>query len=209
MVDLQKERPVEEHWKVVLLRTKVCPERTYFGSMWRNPEFHWGCPGLCRGGWRRVRQCWNWLKHNISNTRERVSSGNQTPKRALKKRRAPFFFSRRWGSSRTMSFRSLIQSQQISLSFVDLVSSSLQKELKLHYNSLSELLRHFWSCFPVKSQFLEEKVSEYAVTCWPNLCFLIVNHFSRVTRKSRRNEAMKRLSRSLSLLETGHKHIKQ
>jgi len=39
-----------------------------------------------------------------------------------------------------------------------LVSSSLQKELKLQYNSLSELLRHFWSCFPVKTQLLEEKV---------------------------------------------------
>ncbi|CAH3152099.1 unnamed protein product [Porites evermanni] len=39
-----------------------------------------------------------------------------------------------------------------------LVPSKLQKELKLQYNSLSELLRHFWSCFPVKTQFLEEKV---------------------------------------------------
>ncbi|XP_068717485.1 general transcription factor IIH subunit 1-like [Montipora capricornis] len=39
-----------------------------------------------------------------------------------------------------------------------LVSSSLQKELKLQYNSLSELLRHFWSCFPVKTQLLEEKM---------------------------------------------------
>ena len=42
--------------------------------------------------------------------------------------------------------------------FTDLVPSKLQKELKLQYNSLSELLRHFWSCFPVKTQFLEEKV---------------------------------------------------
>ena len=42
--------------------------------------------------------------------------------------------------------------------FIDLVPSKLQKELKLQYNSLSELLRHFWSCFPVKTQFLEEKV---------------------------------------------------
>lgn len=40
----------------------------------------------------------------------------------------------------------------------DLVSSSLQAEVKLQYNSLAELLRHFWSCFPVKTQFLEEKV---------------------------------------------------
>ena len=42
---------------------------------------------------------------------------------------------------------------------VDLVSSSLQKELKSQYNSLSELLRHFWSCFPVKTQLLEDKAS--------------------------------------------------
>ena len=41
----------------------------------------------------------------------------------------------------------------------DLVSSSLQAEVKLQYNSLAELLRHFWSCFPVKTQFLEEKVT--------------------------------------------------
>jgi len=39
-----------------------------------------------------------------------------------------------------------------------LVSSSLQAEVKLQYNSLAELLRHFWSCFPVKTQFLEEKM---------------------------------------------------
>ncbi|XP_074637920.1 general transcription factor IIH subunit 1-like [Acropora palmata] len=39
-----------------------------------------------------------------------------------------------------------------------LVSSSLQKELKSQYNSLSELLRHFWSCFPVKTQLLEDKM---------------------------------------------------
>ncbi|XP_022809120.1 general transcription factor IIH subunit 1-like isoform X1 [Stylophora pistillata] len=39
-----------------------------------------------------------------------------------------------------------------------LVSSSVQAEVKLQYNSLSELLRHFWSCFPIKTQFLEEKM---------------------------------------------------
>ncbi|KAJ7391064.1 General transcription factor IIH subunit 1 [Desmophyllum pertusum] len=41
-----------------------------------------------------------------------------------------------------------------------LVSSSLQAEVKLQYNSLSELLRHFWSCFPVKTQFLEERIGQ-------------------------------------------------
>lgn len=54
----------------------------------------------------------------------------------------------------------------------DLVSSSLQAEVKLQYNSLSELLRHFWSCFPVKTQFLEEKVRTmriYLTNRWRNL----------------------------------------
>lgn len=57
-------------------------------------------------------------------------------------------------SSAAIHWRSLL------CCIVDLVSSSLQKELKSQYNSLSELLRHFWSCFPVKTQLLEEKVSD-------------------------------------------------
>ena len=36
---------------------------------------------------------------------------------------------------------------------------AFQIELRQHYNAISELLRHFWSCFPVTSSFLEEKVN--------------------------------------------------
>ncbi|XP_028413857.1 general transcription factor IIH subunit 1-like [Dendronephthya gigantea] len=35
---------------------------------------------------------------------------------------------------------------------------TLQRELRQHYNAITELLRHFWSCFPVTSIFLEEKL---------------------------------------------------
>ncbi|XP_071501518.1 general transcription factor IIH subunit 1-like [Diadema antillarum] len=39
-----------------------------------------------------------------------------------------------------------------------LYSAEIQKELKRVYAALSELLRHFWSCFPVTSKSLEEKL---------------------------------------------------
>ncbi|XP_065070784.1 general transcription factor IIH subunit 1-like [Rhopilema esculentum] len=39
------------------------------------------------------------------------------------------------------------------------LSSSVQSEWKQQYLSLAEVLRHFWSCFPIKSAQLEEKVS--------------------------------------------------
>lgn len=35
---------------------------------------------------------------------------------------------------------------------------ALRQELSNTYASLSEILRHFWSCFPLKDQFLKEKV---------------------------------------------------
>ena len=64
----------------------------------------------------------------------------------------------------TVENRSNVKLQCVVFVFVtDLVSSSVQAEVKLQYNSLSELLRHFWSCFPVKTQFLEEKVRPYRV----------------------------------------------
>ncbi|CAB3977029.1 Hypothetical predicted protein [Paramuricea clavata] len=39
---------------------------------------------------------------------------------------------------------------------------SVHTELRQHYNAITELLRHFWSCFPVTSTFLEEKVERMA-----------------------------------------------
>ncbi|KAM4721095.1 LOW QUALITY PROTEIN: general transcription factor IIH subunit 1 [Rhinophrynus dorsalis] len=39
-----------------------------------------------------------------------------------------------------------------------MVPNDLQSELKHLYVALGELLRHFWSCFPVNTPFLEEKV---------------------------------------------------
>uniref|UniRef100_A0A8C9V9C4 General transcription factor IIH subunit 1 n=2 Tax=Scleropages formosus TaxID=113540 RepID=A0A8C9V9C4_SCLFO len=39
-----------------------------------------------------------------------------------------------------------------------MVPSEVQSELKHLYTAAGELLRHFWSCFPVNTPFLEEKV---------------------------------------------------
>lgn len=39
-----------------------------------------------------------------------------------------------------------------------LVPTDVQSELKHLYTAAGELLRHFWSCFPVNTPFLEEKV---------------------------------------------------
>ncbi|XP_062318570.1 general transcription factor IIH subunit 1 [Osmerus eperlanus] len=39
-----------------------------------------------------------------------------------------------------------------------MVPSEVQGELKHLYTAAGELLRHFWSCFPVNTSFLEEKV---------------------------------------------------
>lgn len=47
---------------------------------------------------------------------------------------------------------------------VELVPSDVQNELKHLYTAAGELLRHFWSCFPVNTPFLEEKVGICTVT---------------------------------------------
>lgn len=44
------------------------------------------------------------------------------------------------------------------LSFAEMVPNDIQSELKHLYVAVGELLRHFWSCFPVNTPFLEEKV---------------------------------------------------
>ncbi|TNN87026.1 General transcription factor IIH subunit 1 [Liparis tanakae] len=41
-----------------------------------------------------------------------------------------------------------------------MVPSEVQGELKHLYAAAGELLRHFWSCFPVNTPFMEEKVSK-------------------------------------------------
>lgn len=40
-----------------------------------------------------------------------------------------------------------------------MIPTEVQGELKHLYAAAGELLRHFWSCFPVNSPFLEEKVT--------------------------------------------------
>lgn len=42
----------------------------------------------------------------------------------------------------------------------EMVPNDVQSELKHLYVAAGELLRHFWSCFPVNTPFLEEKVKE-------------------------------------------------
>ncbi|XP_065647449.1 general transcription factor IIH subunit 1 isoform X1 [Hydra vulgaris] len=46
--------------------------------------------------------------------------------------------------------------------FVDNISLQLYQETRKNYLSLAELLRHFWSCFPIKTAQLEEKVQRMA-----------------------------------------------
>ncbi|XP_025087709.1 general transcription factor IIH subunit 1-like isoform X2 [Pomacea canaliculata] len=45
-----------------------------------------------------------------------------------------------------------------------MVSKEMQKELKHNYSALCELLRHFWSCFPTTTKFLEDKVVKMRTT---------------------------------------------
>jgi len=47
-----------------------------------------------------------------------------------------------------------------------MVPNDIQSELKHLYVAVGELLRHFWSCFPVNTPFLEEKVRQ-SVRVWP------------------------------------------
>ncbi|KAI7790645.1 general transcription factor IIH subunit 1 [Triplophysa rosa] len=49
-----------------------------------------------------------------------------------------------------------------------LVPSDVQSELKHLYTAAGELLRHFWTCFPVNTLFLEEKVRDYIRVKWNN-----------------------------------------
>ena len=52
---------------------------------------------------------------------------------------------------------SLVKSTQI-VNLKETVSAEIQKELKEIYFATNELLRHFWACFPVTSERLEEKL---------------------------------------------------
>ena len=51
-----------------------------------------------------------------------------------------------------------IELNMVLILLAELVPDEVQNELRHHYSALCELLRHFWSCFPVTSKFLEEKV---------------------------------------------------
>lgn len=60
-----------------------------------------------------------------------------------------------------------------------MVPTEVQGELKHLYVAAGELLRHFWSCFPVNTLFLEEKVTDiHFVSIIP------VTHIFDYTRKS-------------------------
>lgn len=68
---------------------------------------------------------------------------------------------------------------------LDSFTKDVQQEMKKNYLSLAELLRHFWSCFPIKTPQLEEKVrfSSYnlywfcfAVFCRGKLVFVHVSY---------------------------------
>lgn len=52
---------------------------------------------------------------------------------------------------------SLVKSSQ-AVNLKEIVSADVQKELKEIYFATNELLRHFWACFPVTSERLEEKL---------------------------------------------------
>ncbi|XP_012509622.1 PREDICTED: general transcription factor IIH subunit 1 [Propithecus coquereli] len=59
------------------------------------------------------------------------------------------------------SFQSIRQEMEAytpKLTQVEMVPNDIQSELKHLYVAVGELLRHFWSCFPVNTPFLEEKV---------------------------------------------------
>jgi len=45
------------------------------------------------------------------------------------------------------------------VSRVEMVPDEIQQEMKNLYCALSELLRHFWACFPTTTKALEDKVS--------------------------------------------------
>ena len=45
-----------------------------------------------------------------------------------------------------------------STSGASLMPEEVKQDIRNHYAALNELLRHFWSCFPVQSKFYEEKV---------------------------------------------------
>lgn len=54
----------------------------------------------------------------------------------------------------------LLQLKVDPFSLTEIVPPDVQEEVKANYSALLELLRHFWTCFPVSSKSLEEKVME-------------------------------------------------
>ena len=57
---------------------------------------------------------------------------------------------------------------------LEMIPEDIQNELKQNYNALCELLRHFWSCFPASSKFLEEKVGSSIIIICSLLCAMLV-----------------------------------
>lgn len=55
--------------------------------------------------------------------------------------------------------------------WTEMVPNDVQGELKHLYAAAGELLRHFWSCFPVNTPFLEEKVT--SVQCTDMICDIL------------------------------------
>lgn len=55
---------------------------------------------------------------------------------------------------------------------IEMVPPETREEIRAQYMALSELLRHFWACFPVTNNELEEKVFYIS----PNV--ITAEHFS-------------------------------
>ncbi|XP_046581673.1 general transcription factor IIH subunit 1-like [Haliotis rubra] len=45
-----------------------------------------------------------------------------------------------------------------------MIPRDVQEEIKQQYSALCELLRHFWTCFPPSSKFVEEKIGKMRTT---------------------------------------------
>lgn len=57
-----------------------------------------------------------------------------------------------------------------------MVPTEVQGELKHLYAAAGELLRHFWSCFPVNTPFLEEKVTNNNFVERDQIIIVTVSH---------------------------------
>eukprot|EP00794_Sanderia_malayensis_P018270 gene18270-20090_t len=91
---------------------------------------------------------------------------------------------------------SKLMNMSMNANYSNQLSTFQQQEMRQQNRALSEILRHFWSCFPIKTQQLEEKVIRMA-SCLEKYRDNKLNEFRKMTIPSDGSKLVDHLDRRL------------